>query len=290
MKRLVAFSFLFLAACGSKAPDGIPGYVESDALMMAPQDAGRVSQVVVAEGDHVSAGSLLFRLDPSRLEYTAEQAAASASAAGARAAAQGALAQAVAEAEAQYRNAQISYERSKKLYAERVIAKARLDADLASFDAAKARLERARSEQAAAEREWSAATASEDLARKRVSDLEVYAPAAGTIERIYRRGGEIVGAGEPVLSLLPPENVKVRFYAPQAMLPTLQPGAEIVFTCDGCVEEQRAKISYIAREPQFTPPVIYSLDERDKLVFLIEARPLDPENLRPGLPVTVKLP
>ncbi|MEZ5929070.1 MAG: HlyD family efflux transporter periplasmic adaptor subunit [Parvularculaceae bacterium] len=134
----------------------------------------------------------------------------------ARAAAQGALAQAVAEAEAQYRNAQISYERSKKLYAERVIAKARLDADLASFDAAKARLERARSEQAAAEREWSAATASEDLARKRVSDLEVYAPAAGTIERIYRRGGEIVGAGEPVLSLLPPENVKVRFYAPQA--------------------------------------------------------------------------
>lgn len=288
MKRVALLcSCLVLAACGSPDDGALPGYVESDLLMMAAEDGGRVSELAVAEGDTVEAGALLFRLDPARFAFSAEQAAASASAMEARAAREGALAQAVAEAEAQYTNAEISYKRSQSLYTEKVIARARLDADRAAYDAAKARLERARAEEAAAQREWNAATASEDLARRRLADLEVTAPAAGAIERIYRRPGEVIAPGEPVLALLPPENLKIRFYAPEPKLATLTIGGVVVFTCDNCAGERQARISYIAREPQFTPPLIYSLEERAKLVFLVEARPENPEDLRPGLPVSV---
>lgn len=290
MNRVVLLcSCLALAACNSPDDGALPGYVESDLLMMAAQDSGRVSELAVEEGDNVAAGALLFRLDPARAEYSAEQAASSAGAAEARAAKEGALAQAVAEAEAQLRFAAINYERSKKLYSDKVVAKARLDADRASYDAANARLERAHAEEAAARREWGAASATEDLARQRVSDMQVFAPAAGAVERIYRRPGEVIGPGEPVLALLPPENVKIRFYAPEPMLARLSIGGDIVFTCDNCDGEKRARISYIAREPQFTPPLIYSLEERAKLVFLVEARPENPKDLRPGLPVSVRL-
>lgn len=286
---LAALLALALAACAKEDPNTLPGYVESDALMMAAEDGGRVAELFVEEGDTVEAGAPLFRLDPARAKFSAEQAASSAAAAEARAAKEGALAQAVAEAEAQFKNAGVSYDRSKSLYADKVIAKARLDADRAAYDAAKARLERARAEQAAAEKEWSAAEASEGLARRRVADLEVNAPAAGSIERVYRRRGEVTAPGEPVLALLPPENVKIRFYAPEPLLASLTIGADISFTCDGCDGASKARISFIAREPQFTPPLIYSLEERGKLVFLVEARPENPQSLRPGLPVTVRV-
>lgn len=290
MKRVVALgAVLALAACSSPGDGALPGYVESDLLMMAAEESGRVSELAVEEGDYVEAGALLFRLDPARAEYSAEQAASSAGAAEARAAKEGALAQAVAEADAQLRFAAINYERSRKLYTDKVIAKARLDADRAAYDAAKARLERARAEEVAAKREWSAASASEDLARRRLSDLKVVAPAAGAVERIYRRPGEVIGPGEPVLALLPPANVKIRFYAPEPMLARLRIGADIIFTCDNCGGEMSARIGYIAREPQFTPPLIYSLEERAKLVFLVEARPENPKDLRPGLPVSVRM-
>lgn len=270
-RSLAACLALALAACGGA------------------EDGGRVSEVAVEEGDMVAAGALLFRLDPTRAKFSAAQAASSAAAAEARAAKEGALAKAVAEAQAQFENATISYERSKSLYAKNVIAKARLDADHAAYDAAKARLERARAERSAAKREWSAAAATEGLARQRVADLEVFAPAAGAIERIFRRPGEVVASGEPVLALLPPENLKIRFYAPESLLGRLKIGGEITFSCDSCAAVQTARISFIAREPQYTPPLIYSLEERGKLVFLVEARIDRPENLRPGLPVSVRL-
>jgi HlyD family secretion protein len=122
-----------------------------------------------------------------------------------------------------------------------------------------------------------------------VSDLEGSAPAAGTIERIYHRAGEVVAAGQPIVALLPPENMKVRFFAPEAMLSQFPVGARVLVSCDGCAAPVEATVSYVAREPQFTPPVIYSLDQRQKLVFLVEARLATPGPIRPGMPVDVRL-
>lgn len=118
----------------------------------------------------------------------------------------------------------------------------------------------------------------------------VFSPSEGTIEQVYYRPGEMVPADRPVVALLPPHNLKLRFFAPQAFLPEIKYDEMVDVSCDGCEKGLTAKVSFISRSAEFTPPVIYSLEERAKLVFLIEARPEQPDKLRVGQPVTVTLP
>jgi HlyD family secretion protein len=116
-----------------------------------------------------------------------------------------------------------------------------------------------------------------------------YAPVSGTVQQIYFREGETVPAQRPVISLMPPGNMKVRFYVPEADLPKLAIGDEVRVTCDNCSADLTAKIYFIATSAEYTPPVIYSLDERNKLVYLVQARPSRPDALRVGQPVSVYL-
>jgi len=113
------------------------------------------------------------------------------------------------------------------------------------------------------------------------------APIAGTIQQIYFREGETVAAQRPVISILPPGNMKVRFFVPEPELPKLKVGEEVRVTCDGCPDDITAKVYFIATTAEYTPPVIYSLDERSKLVYLIQARPNKPDSLRVGQPVSI---
>jgi HlyD family secretion protein len=124
----------------------------------------------------------------------------------------------------------------------------------------------------------------------RLTRRNAYSPADGTIEQVYFRTGETVTAGKPVVALLPPQNLKFRFFAPEPILPQIKYGESVAVSCDGCAKGLTAKVSFIARSAEYTPPVIYSLDERAKLVYLIEARPDQPEKFRVGQPVTVMLP
>jgi HlyD family secretion protein len=124
----------------------------------------------------------------------------------------------------------------------------------------------------------------------RLDRRKVASPVTGSVEQIYYRVGEMVPAGKPVVALLPPGNLKVRFFVNEAALPQIKLGDTVAIQCDGCTADLTAKVSFIARSSEFTPPVIYSLDERSKLVFLIEARPQQPEKLRVGQPVSVTLP
>jgi len=123
------------------------------------------------------------------------------------------------------------------------------------------------------------------LARRRIAS-----PAAGVVQQIYFRPGEMVPAGRPVLALLPPGHVKVRFYVSEAALPRITRGDSVDMHCDGCADGLTARISFIASSAEYTPPVIYSLEERAKLVFLVEALPEHPEALRVGQPLSVALP
>jgi HlyD family secretion protein len=116
-----------------------------------------------------------------------------------------------------------------------------------------------------------------------------FAPVAGTIQQIYFREGEMVPAQRPVLSIMPPGNMKLRFFVPEAELPKLAIGDEVRVTCDNCAADLTAKIYFIATTAEYTPPVIYSLDERNKLVYLIQARPNRPDALRVGQPISVYL-
>jgi HlyD family secretion protein len=127
-------------------------------------------------------------------------------------------------------------------------------------------------------------------AETRVARRNAYSPADGTIQQIYYRPGETVPGGRPVIALLPPGNLKIRFFAAEGELPGLKYGDNVTVNCDGCDKDLTAKVSFIARSAEYTPPVIYSLDERAKLVFLIEARPEHPHKFRVGQPVSVTLP
>jgi HlyD family secretion protein len=126
-------------------------------------------------------------------------------------------------------------------------------------------------------------------AQTRLARRSVVSPVAGSVQQVYYREGELVPAGKPILALLPPSNLKVRFFVPQAVLPQLKPGDLVGVDCDGCAPDLKARVSFIARSAEFTPPVIYSMEERSKLVFLIEARPLRPDALQVGQPVSVAI-
>jgi HlyD family secretion protein len=114
-----------------------------------------------------------------------------------------------------------------------------------------------------------------------------FAPVTGTVQQIYFREGEMVAAQRPVLSIMPPGNMKLRFYVPETDLPKLAIGDEVRVACDNCAADLTAKIYFIATSAEYTPPVIYSLDERNKLVYLIQARPSRPDALRVGQPISV---
>ena len=175
----------------------------------------------------------------------------------------------VAMQEAAVKNAQIAYDRAMTLLRTQTGTQRAFDDAEAALRTAQARLNSAQTR----------------LARRKVAS-----PVSGSVQQIYYSAGELVPAGKPIAALLPPGNLKVRFFVNEATLPKLKIGEPVTVGCDGCASAITAKISFIARTSEFTPPVIYSLEERSKLVFLIEARPERPELLRVGQPVSVSLP
>jgi HlyD family secretion protein len=129
-----------------------------------------------------------------------------------------------------------------------------------------------------------------NTSKTRLARRKVVAPVSGSVQQVYFRPGEMVTASRPIVALLPPGNIKVRFFVPQTTLPRIAYGEAVTVRCDGCTGDLAAKVSFISKTAEFTPPVIYSLEERAKLVFLIEALPDEPGNLRVGQPVDVLLP
>jgi HlyD family secretion protein len=165
-------------------------------------------------------------------------------------------------------NAQQSYDRASSLAKTGSGTQATLDAAVSALRVAEAQV----------------ATSETRLAR-RVG----YSPIAGTVQQIYFRVGETVAAQRPVLSIMPPGNMKVRFYVSEVDLPKLAIGEEVRVTCDNCSADLTARIYFLSTTAEYTPPVIYSLDERNKLVYLVQARPAHPDALRVGQPISVFL-
>jgi len=165
-------------------------------------------------------------------------------------------------------NAQQTYDRAAQLSKTGAGTQANLDSAVSALRVAEARV----------------ATSETRLARRKG-----FAPVSGTIQQIYFREGEMVPERRPVLSIMPPGNMKIRFFVPETELPKLALGDQVRITCDNCSPDLTAKIYFIATTAEYTPPVIYSLEERNKLVYLIQARPARPDALRVGQPVSVYL-
>jgi HlyD family secretion protein len=320
VKRLFAVLVLLATAAGAfgwwslhrvPAPEAWQGYVDAEYVRVSPTLAGRITSIAVARGDQVASGAPLFTQDD-------------ADDVGARDAAAGKLAEAearLANLEARGRDTEIAQARAdladlvatrdriardlarnQELLRTGAASRQTVDqqrADLASaaarVEAAKAKLEQMQSptgreyEIAAQRAMVEQARAGLAQAQWRVDQRHVSAPVAASVADTFARPGETISAGVPVVSLLPPENILARFFVPETELATLRVGERLRIGCDACQSDLNATITFIAPQPEYTPPVIYSESNREKLVFLVEAHPSPDQaaQLKPGQPVDV---
>lgn len=318
MNRYPALGFPLIAAvlvagCSKAPPDHLDGYVDTEPVRLASPVAGRLVELKADRGQSLNAGDIAYRLDTDSEQLSVAEA-------------QARLRQAEAQArdlqtgkrpveltvyEANVRAAaatlhatEVDLKRQQDMNAQGYVSnstldvlKARRDAEAAQLEQMKAQLASARL--AAREQAQAAAQAGVEVAKEQqaqrswlLGQKTVLSPVSGRVEQVYYRPGEWVPAGSPVLSLLGAQSVKVRFYIPEPLLAKLPPGQRVKVRCDGCAQPLDATVDYVAREAEFTPPVIYNKDNRVRLVFLAEAKPVPEQvkQLRPGQPVEVVLP
>lgn len=271
MKKFVAAALMLaLLGCGPSAPEGWLGYVEGETAMIAPPQPGWVLSVNVQRGADVKPGDTLFTLD------TTNQLAARDNAASQMATAQAAIEQMRADVV----RTQKELERQRALVRIGGTPKSFVEQAQASYDGAVSRLNQE-------EAQVDAMRASLESAEYNLSERVVRAKVAGRVEDIFFRPGEYAAAGVPVISLLSPANVYVRFFIPETEVAHVHLGDRVHVGCDGCAADLTATIAFVASDVEYTPPIIYSVENRAKLVFKAEARGATLANLRPGLPVNV---
>ncbi|MCP3718874.1 HlyD family secretion protein [Paraburkholderia sp. CNPSo 3281] len=315
MKRRLAgicVAALVLASCSRHGPAGWQGYAEGEYVYLASSQSGTLTHLEVQRGQTVAANAPAFALD------SVEEAAARDEAQHRLTAAQQQLADLqtgkrppevrvteaqLAQAEANARKAGLQLTRDEAQLRAGGIAQAQLDDSRAQADSTAAQVRElqnqvrvanlpGRTAQIAAQAaDVEAARASLAQAQWRLDQKRVSVPSGGLVYDTLFRVGEWVQAGNPVVQMLPPQNVKVRFFVPETIVGSLAPGRKVNVRCDGCAAQVPATITWISNAAEYTPPVIYSNENRAKLVFMIEARPSaqDAVKLHPGQPVEVTL-
>ncbi len=282
-------------------------------MRVAAPFAGTLQQLSVKRGDQVAAAAPLFALErenevAARREAEQQLAAAEARLANLRSGKRPPEVETVAEQLQQARATRelsaANVKRQQQLFASGFVSGAALDDARTQLKRDEARVKELEAVVATAKMpartdeiraaEADARAAREVLAQSawRLAQRAVAAPAAGLVHDTYYVVGDWVPAGSPVASVLPPGNVKVRFFVAETVLGRLQPGQTVTVACDGCAAPVPATIVFIADRAEFTPPVLYSKDNRAKLVYLVEAKPApaDAAKLHPGQPVDVTLP
>ena len=304
---------LALGACGNSAPPSLQGYVEGEYVRVAAPFAGTLVKLDAERGANVAAGAPLFALeaeneDAARREARERLKRAEAQVEDLR---KGKRSSEIDASRAQLSQAEVvaglsakEYARQLDLVAKGFVSQQRADEARAARDRDRGRVAELQADLAtmrsgsrpdeirAAEAEAGAAREALAQADWRLRQKSVVSTVSGTVTDTLFVRGEWVPAGAPVVAVLPPANVKVRFFVPETRLGALKVGQKVALACDGCGAELAAAITYIAPQAEFTPPVIYSKDNRAKLVYLVEARTAaaDATKLHPGQPVDVRLP
>jgi len=312
MALVILLLALALAGCSGTHGPSYQGYVEGEFVYMASSQPGRLEHLAVTRGQQVDQGTPLFTLeaiDEKAAQQQAQQQLAAAEAqladleTGKRPPEVAVVQAQLAQAQAAAQKSALQRERDETQYRSGGISREQLEATLAqaASDAAhvselESQLEVARlpgrAEQLKAQsRQVEAARAVLAQANWKVGEKAVVAPAAGLVYDTLFREGEWVAAGNPVVRMLPPQNVKVRFFVPETALGGLALGRQVSLHCDGCAADVPAAITFVSGEAEYTPPVIYSNDTRKKLIYMIEAHPApqDAAKLHPGQPLVVSL-
>jgi len=309
MMRVLILALALLAGCQKQEEDVWQGYVEGEYVLLASPYAGQLQKLFVRRGDQVEAGKPVFVLEQEserQARAEAEERVKSAQArlenlqVPLREPQIQALRESLNQAKAAKELARVNLVREEDLMKKGYTTKPRLDEARSTYVQNTARVKEAeeqlknaqmplgrQGELEAAQAEMAAAKAALAQADWKLEQKSVAAPVSGLVQDTFFVIGEWVGAGKPVASLLPPGNVKARFYVPETMLSSMTIGRPIEIRCDGC-QPIDAKVSYVSSQAEYTPPVLYSKESRSKLLFLVEAR-LPNSPLRPGQPLDVRL-
>lgn len=300
------------AGCSQRAPDTYQGYVEGEFVYLASSQAGQLTQLDVTRGQTVALDEPVFELESqnetdavaqARQQLQAARAQQADMLTGKRKAEIGVVEAQLAQARADANRAETQLTRDDEQYQAGGIPKSQLDDSRAAALSAAAHVQElqnqlevarlpGRGDQIRAQSaQVHAAQAALAQAQWKLDQKIVRAPHAGLVFDTMYRSGEWVPAGSPVVRMLPPENVKVRFFVPESVVGALKLGRAVQIHCDGCAAEVPAVLSFVSDQAEYTPPVIYSNETRAKLVFMVEARPkpADAPRLRPGQPVEVVL-
>ncbi|MEP6702752.1 MAG: HlyD family efflux transporter periplasmic adaptor subunit [Betaproteobacteria bacterium] len=308
----LACLIIALAGCAKPQADVFPGYAEAEYVRLTSPIAGTLSKLFVHRGEPVAANAPVFVLEQANevaarqeSEYRIERAKAQLAdlKKGKRPDELAAARAQLAQANAALTQANADFVRDQKLVSDKFISSQRLDATKSAMQQARARVDElqaqlrvaqtgARTDEiVAAEKEVNAAQASYAQAGWKVDQKTQSAPVAAEVIDVLYREGEFVPAGSPVVTLLPAANIKARFFVPETTLGRIRLGQPVTIRCDGCGAPIGGTISFIAREAEYTAPIIYSKENRASLVFMIEARPAveDATRLHPGQPLELQL-
>lgn len=297
---------------GCAAPGTLAvGYVEGEYVLLAPTEVAEVRNVSVKRGQHVGPGETVAALETRDAAIAVAEAKAGLAQAeaelanlkkGKRPEEIAVLEAALTSAKAEADEARRGFARTRDLHARGTASQAALDQASTQLELAKAQVGQAEANLAVAKlparaeeieaaknrREQAAATL--EQAEWRLSQRTIKAPSAGRIDDVIRNAGDVAGPQAPVISMLPDGAVKLKVYLPEPMFAAVTVGDRLAVHCDGCPDNLFARVSYISPDPEFTPPVIYSLATRQKLVYLVEAKPEeDAGRLQPGQIVDVGL-
>jgi HlyD family secretion protein len=285
-------SILLMVSCTHKSTV-LQGYIEGRYTYLASAMSGQLDQLTVSRGDAVKTNQLIFVLDQQPETDQLKQAEKNLAQAeqtlidlqkGQRQTIIDQIIAQRAQAMATLTLDKKTLFRYKKLYTKGAIDKQSVDTAQSNYDydvrkikeldanLAEAKLG-ARENQIKAQQETvAAAKADVKQATWALQQKTMFAPISGTVFDTYYRVGEFVPANQPVVSLLAPQNIKLVFFIPEPLLSAIALGQTIQFTCDSCKEKTPAIISFISQDAEYTPPVIYSKDSRDKLVYRVEAK------------------
>ena len=258
----LVFAAALLGGCAKNSSPGFQGYLEGEYVYVAAPLGGALTNLAVARGELVKPGQLLFALERQSEAAALRQAEKN-----------------LAQARASLTLSASTFQRRQELRASPsgVISAQDLDQARAQLDADTAQV--------------AALEAASDKAKWAFDQKQQFAPADAQVHDTLYRQGEFVAAGSPVVALLPPANLKVRFFVPQGILSQIKIGQTVFIHCDGAPKDFSATVNYIATQAEYTPPVIYSRETRAEMVFMIEAKisAADAVVTRPGQPADVIL-
>ena len=309
----MAAATLLLSGCFDAQPTlQLPGYIEADITAVASPVSGTMAQMAVKEGQAVQPGETLYVLESQQEQARLAEAQAKKVQAeaqtknlskGARQAELESLRAKLRYAKAQLAQAENNLKKSESLAKKNFVSETQVDNERTNVSLAEARVEEARAALRAAKEgarsdEQTAAAAQASAAQAGVAQVEwllkqkqVNAPVGGVVQELYIRQGEFSATGATVLTILHAGSLRVRFFVPNDLRPRFLPGSSVQVVISGCDKPASARITRVSARPEYTQPMMFSQELRDRLSFLTEARLETPQGCTapPGTPVGVKV-